>query len=108
MGINQCSARLWEGYPVGNLLLSAKHISHKCDHISRLDFQTCDNISHCFVCLAFEEEEDDDEIHLCTLAAAADDDDDGEDGVDDDFIDALTDTSHISAVPSRKPCGGKS
>ena len=111
MGINQCSARLWErweGYPVGNLLLSAKHISHKCDHISRLDFQTSDNISHCFVCLVFEEEEDGDEIHLCTLAAADDDDDDGEDGVDDDFIDALTDTSHISAVPSRKPCGGKS
>ena len=107
MGINQCSARLWEGYPVGNLLLSAKHISHKCDHISRLDFQTCDNISHCFVCLAFEEEEDDDEIHICTLAAA-DDDVDSEDGVDDDFIDALADMSHISAVPSRKPCGGKS
>ena len=64
MGINQCSARLWEGYPVGNLLLSAKHISHKCDHISRLDFQTCDNISHCFVCLAFEGEEDGDEIHM--------------------------------------------
>ena len=108
MGINQCSARLWEGYPVGNLLLSAKHISHKCDHISRLDFQTCDNISHCcFVCLVFEEEEDGDEIHICIIAAA-DDDDGGEDGVDDDFIDALTDASHISAVPSRKPCGGKS
>ena len=48
-------------------------------------------------------------IYVFLLLMPDDDDvDDGEDGVDDDFIDALTDTSHISAVPSRKPCGGKS